>query len=101
MEYEAKVQSFMAIGLIVKHHGNSFIIHRKHLFKEKKNFKKGELLIAKFEGYDQMVIQFGQQKHRQKRVRTIVIQLIKKENNFSENHLIHTMLAIPIDLLMS
>lgn len=53
MEYEAKVQSFMAIGLIVKHHGNSFIIHRKHLFKEKKNFKKGELLIAKFEGYDQ------------------------------------------------
>ena len=53
MEYEAKVQSFMAIGLIVKLHGNSFIIHKKHLFKEKKNFKKGELLIAKFGGYDQ------------------------------------------------
>lgn len=52
MEYEVTVQSFMAIGLIVKFLGNSFIIHRKHLFKEKKNFTKGELLIAKFGGYD-------------------------------------------------
>ncbi len=53
MEYDAKVQSFMTIGLIIKIQGNSFVIHRKHLFKEKKNFKKGELFIAKFLGYDQ------------------------------------------------
>ena len=53
MEYDAKVQSFMAIGIIIKIQGNSFVIHRKHLFKEKKDFKKGELLKAKFLGYDQ------------------------------------------------
>ena len=39
-EYDAKVQSFMAIGIIIKIQGNSFVIHRKHLFKEKKNFEK-------------------------------------------------------------
>ena len=53
VEYDAKVQSFMAIGLIIKIKGNSFVVHRKHLYKEKKDFKKGELLIAKFWGYDQ------------------------------------------------
>lgn len=53
MEYDAKVKSFIAIGLIIKIKGNSYIIHKKHLFKEKKNFKKGELFIAKFLGYDQ------------------------------------------------
>lgn len=53
MEYDAKVQSFMAIGLIVKIQDHSYVIHRKHLFKEKKDFKKGELFIAKFLGYDQ------------------------------------------------
>lgn len=52
MEYDAKVQSFMAIGLIIKIQGNSFVIHRKHLFKEKKDFKKGESFIAKYLGKD-------------------------------------------------
>ncbi len=51
-EYEAKVQSFMAIGIIIKIQGNSFIIHKKYLFKEKNDFEKGELIIAKFLGYD-------------------------------------------------
>jgi hypothetical protein len=52
MEYEAKVKSFMAIGLIVKIKGESFIIHKKHLFKDKNKFKKGDLLIAKYLGND-------------------------------------------------
>lgn len=52
MEYEAKVKSFMAIGLIVKIQGESFIIHKKHLFKDKNKFKKGDLLIAKYLGND-------------------------------------------------
>ena len=52
MEYEAKVKSFMAIGLIVKIQGESLIIHKKHLFKDKKDFKKGDLLIAKYLGND-------------------------------------------------
>ena len=52
MEYEAKVKSFMAIGLIVKIQGGSYIIHKKHLFKNKNDFNKGELIIAKFLGYD-------------------------------------------------
>lgn len=52
MEYNVKVQSFMAIGLIIKIQGNSYVIHKKYLFKEKKDFKKGELIIAKFLGYD-------------------------------------------------
>ncbi len=52
MKYDAKVQSFMAIGLIVKIQGNSFVIHRKYLFKEKKDFKKGESFIAKYLGKD-------------------------------------------------
>lgn len=54
-EYNAKVQSFMSIGLIIKIQGCSFIIHKKYLFKEKKMFKKGELIIVKFLGYDQNV----------------------------------------------
>lgn len=52
-EYEVKVQTFMAIGLVVKIQGGSYIIHRKHLFKDKKNFKKGESFIAEFMGNDQ------------------------------------------------
>ena len=52
MEYEAKVKSFMGIGLIVKIQGESFIIHKKHLFKDKNNFKKGDLFIAKYLGND-------------------------------------------------
>ena len=52
MEYDAKVRSFMAIGIIVKIQGNSFVIHRRHLYKGKKKFKKGENFIAKFNGYD-------------------------------------------------
>lgn len=52
-EYDVKVQAFMPIGLIVKIQGNSYVIHRKHLFKEKKDFKKGETFIAKFLGNDQ------------------------------------------------
>ena len=52
MEYEAKVKSFMAIGLIVKIQDGSFIIHKKHLFKDKNDFKKGDLLIAKYLGND-------------------------------------------------
>lgn len=53
IEYDAKVQSFMAIGLIIKIQGKSYVIHRKYLFKEKKDFKKGEPLIAIYLGYDQ------------------------------------------------
>ena len=52
MEYEAKVKSFMPIGLIVKIQSESFIIHKKHLFKDKNDFKKGDLLIAKYLGND-------------------------------------------------
>ena len=52
MEYEAKVKSFMPIGLIVKIQGGSFVIHKKHLFKDKNNFKKGDILIAKYLGND-------------------------------------------------
>ena len=52
MEYDAKVQSFMPIGLIVKIQGKTCIIHRKHLYKEKKEFKKGDILIAKYLGND-------------------------------------------------
>ncbi|MBO5186038.1 MAG: WG repeat-containing protein [Prevotella sp.] len=51
-EYDAKVQSFMPIGLIIKIQGNSFIVHKKYLFKEKKDFKKGESFIAKYLGKD-------------------------------------------------
>ena len=43
----------MALGLVVKIQGGSYIIHRKHLFKDKKNFKKGESFIAEFMGNDQ------------------------------------------------
>lgn len=49
---EAKVQSFMAIGLIVKIKGHSFIIHKRYLFKPMKAFNKGERFIAKFLGND-------------------------------------------------
>ena len=52
-EYEVKVQTFMAIGLIVKIQGGSYIIHRKHLFKDKKDFKKGDSFIAEYVGNDQ------------------------------------------------
>ena len=52
LEYEAKVQSFMAIGIIIKIQGNSFVIHKKYLFKDKNDFKKGEIIVAKFLGYD-------------------------------------------------
>ena len=52
MEYEAKVKSFMAIGLIVKIQSGTFIIHKKHLYKDKNDFKKGDLLVAKYLGND-------------------------------------------------
>lgn len=52
-EYDVKVQTFMPIGLVVKIQGESYIIHRKHLFKDKKDFKKGESFIAEFVGNDQ------------------------------------------------
>lgn len=51
--YDAKVQSFMPIGLIVNIQRCSFIIHKKYLFKEKKDFKKGEDFIAKYLGNGQ------------------------------------------------
>lgn len=53
-EYEVKVQTFKTIGIVVKIQGGSYIIHRKHLYKDKKNFKKGESFIAEFVGYDQI-----------------------------------------------
>ncbi len=53
MEYDAKVQSFMDLGLIVKVQGKSFLIHKKHLFKDKRKFRKGELLTVKFLGNDE------------------------------------------------
>ena len=52
-EYDAKVQYFMPIGLIIKIQGKSFVVHKKYLFKEKKGFKKGESFIAKYLGKDE------------------------------------------------
>ena len=52
-EYDAKVQYFMPIGLIIKIQGKSFVVHKKYLFKEKKVFKKGESFIAKYLGKDE------------------------------------------------
>lgn len=52
-EYDAKVQSFMPIGLIIKIQSKSFVVHKKYLFKEKKVFKKGESFIAKYLGKDE------------------------------------------------
>ena len=51
-EYNVKVHAFMAIGIIVKINENSFVIHKKHLFKEEKDFNKGESFIAKYMGND-------------------------------------------------
>jgi len=53
MEYEAKVQSFIAIGIIVKIQRKTIIIHNKYLYKVKKEYKKGDLFIAKYLGNDQ------------------------------------------------
>lgn len=53
MDYDAEVVSFMAIGIVVKIQNTTFIIHKKHLFKEKKDFNKGEHLVATFLGNDE------------------------------------------------
>lgn len=51
-EYTVTVQAFMAIGLIAKIQGRTFVIHKKYLFKEKKEFNKGDVFIAKYLGND-------------------------------------------------
>ena len=52
-ENVAIVKSFMPIGLVVKIHETSYVIHKKYLFKSKQEFKKGESIIVKYLGDDQ------------------------------------------------
>ena len=51
-EYIAKVKAFMAIGVIVKIQNDTYIIHKRYLYKEKKDFSKGELLYVTYLGID-------------------------------------------------
>lgn len=51
-EYDVKVKTIIPIGLVVKIQGNSFVIHKKYLFKKKNEFERGEPLIVKFLGTD-------------------------------------------------
>ena len=53
MEYNVTVKTFIQVGLVIKIQGNSYVIHNKHLFKNKRDFKKGECFNAKFIGYNQ------------------------------------------------
>ena len=51
-EYIAKVKAFMAIGVIVIIQNDTYIIHKRYLYKEKKDFSKGELLYVTYLGID-------------------------------------------------
>lgn len=50
--YNAIVRAFIPIGIIVNIQNNTYVIHKQYLFKNKRDFKKGESLNAKFAGLD-------------------------------------------------
>lgn len=52
IEYRANVKAFKAFGIIVKIQGKPFLIHKKQLFKNIRQFKKGDSFVAKYLGND-------------------------------------------------
>ena len=53
VEYQAKVNGFLPIGLIVEINDSTYIIHRKYLYKSNKEFTKDEILMVKYLSNDQ------------------------------------------------
>ena len=52
LEYQAKVKFFIPIGIIVEISDETYLVHRKYLYKPKKKFTLNELLIIKYLGDD-------------------------------------------------
>lgn len=53
-EYTAKVATFHHIGLIIKIGNSSMMIHKKYLYKNQREFSKGETFAVKFLGKDRL-----------------------------------------------
>ena len=51
-EYRVEVKHKLPIGVVMEMHGQTFIIHKKYLFKNKNDFMKGESFIVKYKGKD-------------------------------------------------
>lgn len=53
VEYKARVKGFLYIGLVVEINDTTYIIHKKYLYKSKREFVKGEVFMAKYLNKDQ------------------------------------------------
>ena len=51
--YQAKVKSFLSIGLIVEINDSTYIVHKKYLYKSNREFTKEEILLAKYLSNDE------------------------------------------------
>ena len=51
-DYSVKVKSFLSIGLIVSIAGKTYIVHKKYLYKNLDQFKKGESFYVRYMGED-------------------------------------------------
>ncbi|MBO5815399.1 MAG: WG repeat-containing protein [Bacteroidales bacterium] len=51
-EYRVELKRKLPIGLVVEIQKQTFVIHKKYLFKDKNDFMKGEAFIAKYKGKD-------------------------------------------------
>ena len=51
-DYSVKVKSFLSIGLIVSIAGKTYIVHKKYLYKNLDQFKKGDSFYVRYKGED-------------------------------------------------